>query len=157
MTGEDFAAPDRHDNFSNTMARLLELGVVPVINENDTVATEEIRVGDNDTLSALVAVSVSADMLVLLSDIEGLYTADPHQDPQARLIPEIRELTEQVLALGGGAGSSLGTGGMRTKLHAAGICMERGCDMVIANGENPSLLYDIAEGKPVGTKFTAKK
>ena len=157
MTGEDFAAPDRHDNFSNTMARLLELGVVPVINENDTVATEEIRLGDNDTLSALVAVSVSADMLVLLSDIEGLYTADPHQDPQARLIPEIRELTEQVLALGGGAGSSLGTGGMRTKLHAAGICMERGCDMVIANGENPSLLYDIAEGKPVGTKFTAKK
>ena len=153
MTGADFANDERHANFTNTMARLLELGALPVINENDTVATEEIGVGDNDTLSALVAVSVKADLLVLLSDIDGLYTADPRTDPAAELIAEVRELTPAVMALGGGAGSALGTGGMRTKLQAAKLCVEAGCDMVIANGENPALLYDVCEGKKVGTRF----
>ena len=153
MTGADFANDERHANFTNTMARLLELGALPVINENDTVATEEIGVGDNDTLSALVAVSVKADLLVLLSDIDGLYTADPRTDPAAELIAEVRELTPAVMALGGEPGSSLGTGGMRTKLQAAKLCVEAGCDMVIANGENPALLYDVCEGKKVGTRF----
>lgn len=153
MTGEDFKSPERHLNFNNTMNRLLELGTLPVINENDTVATEEIAVGDNDTLSALVAVSVKADLLILLSDIDGLYTADPHKNPDAQLIHEIHELTEEVIALGGGAGTSQGTGGMKTKLTAAKICLESGCDMVIANGDNPALLYDIADGKSVGTRF----
>lgn len=157
MTGADFKASDRHTNFNNTMNRLLELGTLPVINENDTVATEEIGVGDNDTLSALVAVSVKADLLVLLSDIDGLYDADPRKNPDAKLIPEIHELTPEVMALGGGAGSSQGTGGMKTKLSAAAICLESGCDMIIANGENPDLLYDIADGKPAGTRFFAKK
>lgn len=157
MTGADFKAPDRHSNFNNTMNRLLELGTLPVINENDTVATEEIGVGDNDTLSALVAVSVRADLLVLLSDIDGLYDADPHKNPEAKLISEIRELTPEVIALGGGAGSAQGTGGMKTKLSAAAICLESGCDMIIANGEKPGLLYDIADGKSAGTRFFAKK
>lgn len=156
MTGEDFASEERHLNFGNTMARLLELEVLPVINENDTVATEEIKVGDNDTLSAMVAASINADLLVLLSDIDGLFSADPKKDPNAVLLHEIRDLTPEIKALGGDAGSSLGTGGMRTKLNAAEICLNAGCDMIIANGEQPSLLYDICDGKSVGTRFYAK-
>ena len=153
MTGDDFGSEERHRNFNNTMSRLLELDVLPVINENDTVATVECGVGDNDTLSALVAVSVKADLLVLLSDIDGLYTADPRTDPGARLIAEVRELTPEIMELGGEAGSALGTGGMKTKLHAAQLCVANGCDMVIANGENPETLYDLCEGKAVGTRF----
>ncbi len=156
LTGSDFKHEDRHQNFSNTMMRLLELDVLPIINENDTVATDEISVGDNDTLSALVAESIDADLLVLMSDIDGLYTADHHKNPDARLIPEIGELTEDVMALGGGAGSSLGTGGMKTKLHAAKICTEHGTDMIITNGQNPRILYDIADGKSVGTRFLSR-
>lgn len=156
LTGSDFKHDDRHKNFTNTMMRLLELDVLPIINENDTVATDEISVGDNDTLSALVSESINADLLVLMSDIDGLYTADPHKNADAALIPEIKELTPEVMALGGEAGSSLGTGGMRTKLHAAEICTENGTDMIITNGQNPEILYDIAEGKSVGTRFIAK-
>lgn len=156
LTGSDFRHEDRHTNFTNTMMRLLELDVLPIINENDTVATEEISVGDNDTLSALVAESVKADLLVLMSDIDGLYTADPHKNTDARLIPEIRELTDEIMALGGDAGSSLGTGGMKTKLQAAKICTESGADMIITNGQKPTVLYDIADGKSIGTRFIAK-
>lgn len=157
LTGDDIRNKTRAQNFRNTITRLLELHALPIINENDTVATDEITVGDNDTLGAIVAVHVSADLLVLLSDIDGLYTADPHRDPTAKLISVVPELTADILALGEGAGSSLGTGGMKTKLHAAGICVSAGCDMVIANGSSPNLLYDIADGKPVGTRFLAKK
>lgn len=153
LTGEDVEDPDRRQNFENTMERLLELNVLPVINENDTIATSEISVGDNDTLSAIVAACVRADLLVLLSDIEGLYTADPRKDPEAKLIPVVEEITPEILALAGGAGSSLGTGGMATKLKAAQLVNSRGCQMVITNGERPSRLYDIVEGKPVGTRF----
>lgn len=156
LTGSDFKNNERHSNFTNTMMRLLELDVLPIINENDTVATEEISVGDNDTLSAFVAESINADLLVLMSDIDGLYTADPHKDPTAFLISEIKELTPEIIALGGDAGSSLGTGGMRTKLHAAEICTGSGTDMIITNGQNPYILYDIADGKRVGTRFIAK-
>jgi len=156
LTGSDFKNDERHSNFTNTMMRLLELDVLPIINENDTVATEEISVGDNDTLSAFVAESINADLLVLMSDIDGLYTADPHKDPTAFLISEIKELTPEIIALGGDAGSSLGTGGMRTKLHAAEICTGSGTDMIITNGQNPYILYDIADGKRVGTRFIAK-
>lgn len=156
LTGSDFKNEERHQNFTNTMMRLLELDVLPVINENDTVATDEISVGDNDTLSALVSESIGADLLVLMSDIDGLYTDDPHKNPEASLIPEIQELTPEIMALGGDAGSSLGTGGMRTKLHAAEICTENGTDMIITNGQNPGILYDIADGKAVGTRFIAK-
>ena len=155
LTAPDMKNEDRHEKFKNTMSKLLELGALPIINENDTVATEEIVFGDNDTLAALVAESVSADLLILLSDIDGLYTADPHSDRNAKLIPEVHELTDEIMALGGGAGSSLGTGGMETRLRAARISTDAGCDMIIANGAEPSLLYDILDGKPVGTKFYA--
>ena len=157
LTGDDLSHADRHENFCNTMSRLLELGVLPIINENDTVATTEIAVGDNDTLGAIVAVSTGADLLVLLSDIDGLYTADPHKDPAARLIERVEDITPEVLALAGGCGSALGTGGMRTKLHAAALCCDAGCDMVIANGADPRILYRVADGEAVGTRFIAKR
>lgn len=157
LTGSDFRHDDRYHNFQNTIRRLLELDAFPIINENDTIATDEIKVGDNDTLSAMVAVSIGADRLILMSDIDGLYTADPHKDPNARLIPEVNAITPEIEALAGGEGSALGTGGMRTKLHAAKLCMDAGCEMVIMNGENPTLLYDLFDGKPVGTRFFSKK
>jgi glutamate 5-kinase len=138
------------------MERLLEMQVLPIINENDTVATEEIEIGDNDTLAAIVAKSVGADLLVLLSDIDGLYTADPRKDPQAKLIARVNRVDEALTELAGGSGSSQGTGGMVTKLQAAKICLSCGCDMVIANGATPALIYDIVEGKSVGTRFYAK-
>lgn len=156
MTGADLENDERHQNFSNTLNRLLELGAIPIINENDTVATEEIVIGDNDTLAAIVADSVGADILVLFSDIDGLYTADPHKCADAKLIEYVDEIDDSIIALAGGKGSALGTGGMITKLNAAKICMACGCDMIITNGANPTSLYDIVEGKPVGTKFSSK-
>ena len=153
MTGSDFENEERHINFKNTMDKLLEFKALPIINENDTVATDEIKVGDNDTLSAMVAVNVNADLLILLSDIDGLFTADPHNNPDAKLISVVSEIGDDILALGGDVGSGLGTGGMRTKLHAAEICTENNCDMIIANGKDPNVLYDIVEGKAVGTRF----
>lgn len=156
LTGSDFTNEERHKNFENTISRLLQLGALPIINENDTVSTDEIKVGDNDTLSSLVAVSVKADLLVLLSDIDGLYTGDPRKDKDAKLIREVRGITDEVRSLAGAEGSSLGTGGMVTKLNAAKICNDSGCDMIIANGSNPSVLYDIIEGKEaVYTRFFA--
>jgi len=157
LTGSDFQSEDRHKNFSNTISRLLELNTIPIINENDTIATDEIKVGDNDTLSALVSVSVSADMLILLSDIDGLFTADPHKNPDAKLIKVINEIGDDILALAGDSSSNLGTGGMKTKLHAAKICMAGGCDMVIANGTTPEILYDIiSNSSPNCTRFFSK-
>lgn len=157
LTGLDLEDDERYHNIQNTMNRLLELNVLPVINENDTVSTQEIAVGDNDTLGAIVAVSMKADLLVLLSDIDGLYTADPHKDKNAELISLVTEITPEIEALGGGKGSSLGTGGMVTKLNAAKLCMSKGTDMIIANGSNPSVLYDIVDGKKIGTKFRCEK
>lgn len=156
LTGLDLEDTERYHNIQNTMNRLLELNVLPIINENDTVSTHEIAVGDNDTLGAIVAVSMKADLLVLLSDIDGLYTADPHKSENAELISVVKEITPEIEALGGGKGSSLGTGGMVTKLNAAKLCMSKGTDMVIANGANPSVLYDIVDGEKIGTKFIAK-
>lgn len=156
MTGADLKNEERHQNFSNTLNRLLELGAIPIINENDTVATEEIVIGDNDTLAAIVAESVKADVLVLFSDIDGLYTADPHKCENAKLINHVDKIDDSIIALAGGKGSALGTGGMVTKLEAAKICMACGCDMIITNGANPTSLYDIVDGKSVGTKFTGK-
>lgn len=153
LTGDDVDHDDRRRNFENTMARLLELGALPIINENDTVATAEIKVGDNDTLGGIVACAVHADLLILLSDIEGLYTADPRKDPDARLIPTVEEVTPAIEALAGGAGSALGTGGMATKLRAAKLVIAQGCDMVIANGDHPEILYPIVNGEAVGTRF----
>lgn len=157
LTGSDFSAEDRHENFNNTLSRLLELGVLPIINENDTIATEEIKVGDNDTLSAYVAVSAKADLLVILSDVNGLYSADPHKDANAKLIERVHGIPEELFSLAGDEGSALGTGGMRTKLHAVEICSKAGCDTVIANGQSPSLLYDVVGGIEGGyTRFFAE-
>ena len=158
ITAPDIAdGGSRKENFHNTLDRLLELGALPIINENDTISTEEIAVGDNDTLSAVVAATTRAELLILLSDIDGLYDSDPHKNPDAKLIHEVSEIDEKILSLAGGSGSELGTGGMVTKLHAAQIATEAGCEMVIANGWNPDLLYGIVEREPIGTRFLAKK
>ena len=154
VTAGDIELPQRRAHFHNTLFRLLELGVLPIVNENDTVATEEIVIGDNDTE---VAVSANAELLVILSDIDGLYTADPRTDPAARLIPCVPRLTPEIEALAGCAGSALGTGGMATKLRAARLTEQAGIEMVIANGADPSVLYRIFDGEPVGTRFLGGK
>ena len=154
ITGDDTTNDTRRLNFTNTLNRLLELGALPVINENDTVATDEIVIGDNDTLAAIVARSVHADMLILLSDIDGLYTADPHTHPEAALLHHVARVDDHIREIAGISSSTQGTGGMVTKLHAADICLGCGCKMVIANGNNPGNLYDILEGKTVGTTFS---
>ena len=157
VTGSDLKNEERHTNFENTLNRLLELDALPIINENDTVATEEIVIGDNDTLAAIVSVSTKADLLVLLSDIDGLYDSDPHKNKNAKLISTVENLTDDIIALGEGKGSELGTGGMKTKLHAAQIVTEQGIDMVIANGAEPLNLYKIVKGESIGTRFIGKK
>ena len=157
LTGSDVRDAQRQENFHNTLFRLLELGALPILNENDTVATDEIVIGDNDTLAAIIAVSVRADLLILLSDIDGLYTADPRTDKTARLIPTVSEITPELLALAGGSGSGLGTGGMATKLRAAQTVNANGIDMVIASGADPDILYRIAANEPAGTRFTGRR
>ena len=147
----------RKQNFHNTLARLLELGALPVINEDDTISTEEFGIGDNDTLSAIVAVTIQADLLILLSDIDGLFDGDPRKNPDAKLIDTVEKIDEHIISLGGGSGSNLGTGGMATKLRAAQMATAAGCEMVIANGQSPEVLYDVAAGKRVGTRFLAKR
>ena len=151
VTKADIDDEVHRKNLYNTLSRLLELNTIPIINENDSVATEEFY----DSLAAFVSANIHADLVILLSDIDGLFTADPHKDKNAKLISEVKEITPEIIALAGGAGSSFGTGGMITKIHAAQIAMEAGCDMIIANGLNPEILYDIVDGKKVGTKFIA--
>lgn len=157
ITGGDIEHSVRKVNFENTMCRLLELGAIPIINENDSIATDEIVIGDNDTLGAIVATAINADLLILLSDIDGLFTADPHKDKNAVLLTRVEEITPEIESMTGGAGSKFGTGGMATKIRAARIATESGIDMIIANGKEPNVLYDIVEGKPVGTRFVSKE
>ena len=156
ITGADIEHTDRRANFENTMRRLLEMNVLPIVNENDSIATDEIVIGDNDTLGAIVATTLAADLLIILSDIDGLYTADPHKDKNAVLLHRVDEITPEIEKMIGGAGSELGTGGMMTKISAAKIANANGTDMVIANGSEPDILYDIVDGKDVGTLFKAK-
>ncbi len=157
ITGDDIENAGRRKHLEDTFFRLLELGTIPVINENDTLATDEIlSVGDNDTLASMVSVIVRADLLVLLSDIDGLYTADPRKDSSARLIPVVDNIDGNIIKLAGGAGSELGTGGMATKISAAIRCTKEGIDMIIANGAYPELLYGAVEGADVGTRFKGK-
>lgn len=156
MTRDIVEQPDRKQNAVNTFLRLLEFGIVPVVNENDTVSTEEIEFGDNDTLSAIVATLIGADALVLLSDIDGLYTANPKEDPTATLIPVVEDV-EQVFSAAGGSSSMFGRGGMVTKLHAARIACNAGIDMAILNGSDPALLYDLFDGQSAGTHFVGRK
>ncbi len=156
LTREDMSNRRRYLNARNTLLMLVdEYRVLPVINENDTVATEELqlRFGDNDTLAALVAGLVGADLLILLSDIEGLFTGDPHKDDQATLIPEVKEISPSIWAVAGEAGTERGTGGMITKLEAARIATRSGIMMVLASGEEPNSITRIMEGEPLGTVF----
>ncbi len=161
LTADDIQDKRRSGHVQDTLERLLQWGALPVVNENDAVSIDEIGVhttiGENDSLSAIVAKLVNADLLVLLSDIDGLYTADPRNDPNAELIPEVPEITPDILSVAGGSGSDLGSGGMATKLKAAMLAADAGIDMVITNGEHPENLYNLLEGTPVGTRFMGKK
>ena len=163
LTGADVEDAERAAHLRATFTALLELGVVPVVNENDSVSAAEIEsgrhkiFGDNDTLSAVVAVLCGAELLVLLSDIDGLYDADPRTHPDARLLHRVETLTPEILNMAGGAGTWRGTGGMQTKLSAALAATASGCDMVITNGRRPEELYGILEGQEIGTRFLAKR
>lgn len=141
------------ENLDNTLFRLLSLGAIPIVNENDTVTTDEIVIGDNDTLGAIIANKVGADLLILLSDIDGLYTGDPNKDKNAKRIEIVEEITDEIKNLAQDRSSVLGTGGMITKIHAAEMVTKRGIEMVVANGNNPSVLYEIIEGGGVCTRF----
>ena len=158
LTRENIVDDDQRANIHNTFTALTKIGVVPIINENDTVATAELKhienFGDNDTLSAVVARMCDADLLVIFSDIDGLYDSDPRKNPQAKLISHVPVITSKVRKMAGGAGSSLGTGGMATKIGAAELCMDANIPMLVANGDKQGLLYDIVDGKQVGTLFS---
>jgi len=147
--------PDRKKNVENTIERLISMGVIPIVNENDTVAIDEIEleIGENDSLAAMVAKISRADLLVILSDIDGLYTSDPHINPDASAIHTVDKITDYIEKIAGGSGSSFGTGGMATKINAAKIATEAGIDMIIMNGRNPEDLYDLFEDKEIGTIF----
>lgn len=157
LTGAFVAIEDYGKNLNNTLNRLLELSVIPIVNENDTVTTDEIVIGDNDTLGAIVANEVNADLLIILSDIDGLYTGDPNKNPDAKLIKIVDEIIEDIEALAGNKGSEFGTGGMITKIHAAKMANDNGIDMVIANGTDPYILYDIINGDAICTRFKGKR
>lgn len=162
LNAEDIEQEEKKENLTNTFNALLELGVIPVVNENDSVSYTEIEseerlFGDNDMLSAVVAVLCRAERLVILSDIDGLYDADPRLHPQAKLISRIDKLDGQVMALAGGAGSRRGTGGMRTKLQAATLATAQGIEVTITNGQRPEALYDIVKGLPAGTLFAGQR
>jgi glutamate 5-kinase len=154
LTREDLRDRHRYLNARNTLLACLLHGVLPIINENDVVAVDEIRVGDNDTLSALVANLVDADLLLILSDIDGLYSADPRRDPTARRIPEVRAIDDAIYALAGGS-NTRGTGGMLTKIHAADLATHGGTDVVIASGGEREVIGRVLAGEPLGTRFPA--
>lgn len=147
----------RYINAKNTFEMMFEYGVIPIVNENDVISTYELEFGDNDTLSAYIAKLVEAQLLIILSDIDGFYDANPSDNPDAEVIPLITEIDEEIESLAGGAGSRRGTGGMQTKLKAAEMVCSEGIDMVITNGKNPERIYDILDGKPTGTLFSSRE
>jgi len=147
----------REENAKNAFERLEKLGVIPIVNENDTVSVEEIEFGDNDTLSAIVAAMTDADVLVLLSDIDGLYDSDPHKNKDAKLIKIVDKVDDSIRSMAGGSAGDLGTGGMLTKIHAAEIATEKGIHMIVTNGERPAVLHDIFDGEIEGTVFVGRK
>lgn len=156
ITNEDIFYHDRSSNAKNTFNALFAHGVIPIVNENDTIATDEIKIGDNDVLSAYVAKLIEGDLLILLSDIEGLYDKDPCEEG-AKFIPRVFEIDDGVESIAKGAGTNFGTGGMKTKINAAKIAMDSGIDMVIANGDRPDNIYDIVAGAAVGTLFRRRE
>jgi glutamate 5-kinase len=156
LTKDVITNPVRHRNARSTIERLLEMEIIPIINENDTISTYEIEFGDNDTLSAIVARLIQSDLLIMLSDIDGLYCADPRLSDNAKIIHTVREITPELEKLANGAGTSFSTGGMKTKLAAARICNEENIDVIITNGSIPENIYSIMEGKEIGTHFLPK-
>ncbi len=156
ITRNDVDINDRRQNLENSFEKLFEFGCIPIVNENDAVAVEEIEFGDNDSLSAIVAKVVNADVLIILSDIDGLYDSNPHEDENARLIPVVKEIDDRIMSLAGGSSTKFGTGGMVTKLNAAKITGDAGIDTVIMNGENPENIYRLLDGHQVGTFFCGK-
>ena len=157
VTRDDFEDDERRRNLHNTFMKLFEYGAIPVVNENDSVAVEEIVFGDNDSLSAHVAKLVEADALVILTDIDGLFSANPREDESARLISSVDRITDEILALAGGSGTSRGTGGMITKLHAGEIATSAGIDTVVMNGSDPEDIYKLLDGRQIGTHFKAQR
>lgn len=157
LTRDVLEDPKRRENTKNTFDQLLFFGTIPIVNENDTVATEELEFGDNDTLSAVVAVLTKSDALIILSDIDGLYDSDPHINPQAQLIPLVEQIDSEMQKIAGDSCSKLGTGGMGTKITAAQMATEAGIAVSIINGADPHLLYDLMDGKSVGTLFVPQK
>ncbi len=157
MTKDVIDSPERRHAVENTFRVMLEMGCVPIVNENDSVSSEEIKFGGNDTLSAYVSLVCDADLLINLSDIDGLYDCDPRKNPDAKLIPRIDFIDDSVLAMAGGAGTERGTGGMVAKIKAAKIAGDAGIPMIIANGTDPHILYDILAGEKRGTFFAATK
>lgn len=157
LTREDSVNRKRYANSRNTLLTLLSMGVIPIINENDAVAVDELKIGDNDTLSAMVASIVDADVLIILSDVEGVFTANPQSDPTAALIPEISDITPEIEDLAGGPGSMRGTGGMYTKIQAAKIAVNSGVVMVIASGFRDGVVREVLSGSNVGTLFLSKE
>ncbi len=156
VTKDDFENEERHTNLHNSFMKLFEYGAIPIVNENDSVAVEEIVFGDNDSLSAHVAKIVGADTLIILTDIEGLFSANPREDENAVLIHTVDAITDDILALAGGSGTNRGTGGMITKLHAAQIATEAGINTVVMNGEDPEDIYKLIDGRQIGTLFKAQ-
>ncbi len=156
LTKDVIDQPDRRAAAEDTFRTLLEMGCIPIVNENDSVSTEGINFGGNDTLSAYVALVCHADLLINLSDVDGLYDSDPRKNPDAKLIECVHGVDEGVLSMAGGAGTERGTGGMATKLEAARIVLEKGIPMYILNGKEPTILYELLDGRHVGTYFAAK-
>lgn len=150
---------DRREHVENALESLLEFGAIPVVNENDTVAIDELEleVGENDSLAAIVATIAKADLLIIMSDIDGLYDKDPHKEEDAKLIPVVHEITDEIRELAGGAGTKFGTGGMKTKIHAVELAYESNIDVILMNGKKPRRLYDLFEDKKIGTLFTLEK
>ena len=162
FNSDDINQEEKKENLTNTFETLLEMGIIPIVNENDSVSYTEIEshdklFSDNDVLSAIVAILCKADMLVILSDIDGFFDSDPRLHKDAQLISRIDTIDDETYALAGGAGSRRGTGGMRTKLQAAELATSQGIDTLVTNGQRPEALYDIVDGKKVGTLFAARK
>ncbi len=157
VTRSDFENEERHTNLHNSFMKLFEYSAIPIVNENDSVAVEEIVFGDNDSLSAHIAKIVDADLLIILTDIDGLFSANPRDDENAVLIHSVDKINDGILALAGGSGTNRGTGGMITKLHAAQIATEAGINTVVMNGSDPEELYKLLDGRQIGTLFKAQR
>ena len=157
ITKSDVDSEERRKNLVNTFEKLFDYGAVPIVNENDSVAVDEIVYGDNDSLSAIVAKLINADALIILTDIDGLYDDNPNENEDAKLISQVDEITDELIAVAGGHGSRFSTGGMVTKLHAAQIAMDAGIDTIVMNGAAPESIYKALDGKQIGTFFTGKK